>query len=143
MKSLPCFAVYCLLLIPVFAAGCGGNDGQGRLPVSGTVTLAGLPLSEGSVVFVGEDGGSAGVGMVTEGEFALSEAGNSDGIQPGTYPVVINAWVVAPGSVDENGDIINEGKSMIPVKYNDAKTSGLTATVSADSTEFEFTLEAE
>lgn len=141
MKSLTHFAVCSLLTIPLFAVGCG--DDQGRLTASGTVTLADLPLGQGSVVFVGEDGGSAGIGMITEGKFTLSEAGNSEGIQPGTYSVVVNAWIVEPGSIDDNGDIVDEGESLIPERYNDAKTSGLTATVSSDSTVFEFALLAE
>lgn len=141
MKSLTRFSVCCLLLVSMFAVGCG--EGEGRLTATGSVTLNGSPLDTGSVVFVGADGGSAGVGMISKGEFVLSEAGNSEGVQPGVYTVVVNAWIVAPGSVDDNGDIIDEGKSMIPEKYNDPKTSGLTATVSADLTEFKFALQTE
>jgi len=121
--------------------GCG-SENDGRLSVSGTVTLDGSPLSEGSVVFSDESGGSAGVGILTDGNFSLAEAGNSEGIQPGNYKVSVNSWIVEPGSVDEAGEIVDAGESRIPKKYNDPKTSGLTATVSPESRVFAFDLQS-
>jgi hypothetical protein len=117
---------------------------MGRLTASGTVTLDGTPLETGTVVFAGDNGGSAGVGVLGDGgKFTLAEAGNSDGIQPGTYKVAINAWIVEPGSVNDDGEIVDEGQSLIPQKYNNPKTSGLSATVSAESTDFTFALVSE
>lgn len=131
-----------LTLCTLITLGCGkGSDG--RLTASGTVTIDGAPLTEGSVVFSDDNGGSAGVGILKDGQFMLAEAGNSEGIQPGTYKVSVNSWVVEPGGVDANDEIIEDGESRIPEKYNDPNTSGLTANVSADSQEFTFDLKSE
>lgn len=122
-------------------SGCGdGSDG--RLSASGTVTLEGAPLESGSVVFSNESGVSAGVGIINGGSFTIQEAASSSGIQPGTYNVAVNSWEKEPGSVDDQGNIVDEGVSRIPEKYNDPKTSGLTATVSPDSQTFSFDLKS-
>ncbi len=128
-----------LMILACATLGCGGGS-DGRLPATGNVTFDGSPLTEGTVVFADENGGSAGVGIIKDGKFTLSETGNSTGIQPGTYKVSVNSWIVEPGGVDENDEIIDKGESRIPAKYNDPKTSGLTATVTADTQEFNFEL---
>ncbi len=141
MKNLSKKSIALLLLSMLVCSGCGGKS-DGRLSASGTVTLDGSPLDSGSVVFADESGGSAGVGIIKGGSFTIQEAASSAGIQPGTYNVVVNSWEKEPGSVDDQGNIVAEGVSRIPEKYNDPKTSGLTATVSPDSQEFSFDLKS-
>lgn len=107
--------------------GCGGGT-DGRISVSGTVTLDGEPLQSGSIIFY-QGAGSAGVGTIENGSFTVSEAGGSEGVQPGSYKVAIESWEVTPGDVNDQGEIVAAGKSRIPKKYNSAKTSGLTIDV--------------
>lgn len=119
-------------------SGCGrGSDG--RVPVSGTVTLDGAPMESGSVIFY-TGAGSAGVGTIQGGNFTVSEAGSSAGVQPGSYKVAIESWETAPGEVNADGEIAAEGKSRIPEKYNSAETSGLTAEVKAGAEPITFAL---
>lgn len=118
--------------LPWFA-GCGGSnlDPEGRVKASGTVTLDGSPLEKGTVTFVDDQGSSVAVGIVEKGSFKLSKSANLPGIPPGNYQVSISAWKVAPGSVNEAGDIVEKGEPLIPLPYMDHKTSKLTAEVPA------------
>lgn len=141
MKLSLCNVVLATLMLSV-VIGCGG-DSDGRLAASGTVTLGGSPLSEGMIVFADDSGESAGVGMIQDGSFELNQSANSPGIKPGTYGVAITSWEQEPGGVDADGEIVEEGKSRIPERYSVAETSGLTATVSPDETDFTFALESE
>jgi len=136
LLTIPCFVISLSIL-----SGCGRSS-DGRITASGSVTLDGSPLTDGNVIFY-KDNASAGVGAISNGAFTLSEAGNSEGIQPGTYQVSVESWEVEPNSVNEAGEIVAEGKSRIPEKYNSTGTSGLTAEVSAESSTFEFALKSE
>lgn len=125
-------------LMCVAVSGCGrGSDG--RVPVSGTVTLDGAPLESGSVIFY-TGAGSAGVGTIQNGSFTVSEAGSSEGVQPGSYKVAVESWETAPGEVNADGEIAAEGKSRIPTKYNSVETSGLTVEVQAGAEPITFAL---
>ena len=118
-------------------SGCGNNGG--RVVVNGEVTLDGKPLEDGSVVFSG-DKGAAGVGKVVNGSFSLSESGEQQGVQPGSYTVLVQSWFEELGSVQPNGSF-SPGKPRIPLSYMDAKKSGLTAEVKSGKTnKFSFDL---
>lgn len=114
-----------------------------RVTASGTVTLDGQPLPDGTVTFFDGNGGSAGVGIISNGQFTVSEASSSEGIQPGSYTVAVQSWEQEPGAVTEAGEIVVEGKSRIPEKYNSSETSGLTAEVGAGENSFTFELKSE
>jgi len=70
-----CHRLFCLLLnlllLAVVSAGCGDNDG--RLSVSGKVTLDGKPLPEGSIEFLpiaGTGGPTAGA-TIEQGKYRI------------------------------------------------------------------------
>lgn len=123
-------ALFCTL---PWLAGCGGSnlDPEGRVKASGAVTFDGSPLEKGTVTFVDDQGNSVAVGVVEHGSFTLSKSASLPGVPPGKYNVSISAWKVAPGSVNEAGDIVEKGEPMIPLPYMDHKTSKLTAEVPA------------
>lgn len=76
----------CALLLCGMSAGCGK-----RLPatVEGQVTLAGQPISSGSVVFYPEAGGAAVHGDVgPDGRYQL-RTGRAEGLQTGEYRVTV------------------------------------------------------
>ena len=75
-------------------AGCGESDPLGRRPVSGTVTLDGQPLADGTVSFqpTGEGTTSSGA-VIAAGKYAIAR---DRGLPQGKYRVVINA--IKPGT---------------------------------------------
>ena len=123
-----------LLLLPlVVLTGCGGvtGDNLDREPVTGTVTLDGKPLSDGSIQLLpasSHEGVAAGA-MITDGKFSIER---KEGLVPGDYRVVISSSEggqatapagEAPGTVDP----ATLPKERIPAKYN--INSSLTATI--------------
>ncbi|MFG0332897.1 MAG: hypothetical protein ACF8TS_05995 [Maioricimonas sp. JB049] len=139
MKSV--LSIVSIAVVAALVSGCGGGS-DGRVTASGTVSLDGQPLPDGSVTFFDENGGSAGVGIIENGRFSVSEASSSTGIQPGTYKVAVQSWESEPGAVTDEGEIIVEGTSRIPEKYNSSETSGLTAEVGEGENQFEFDLKS-
>lgn len=103
-------------------AGCGG---RGLTPVSGVVTVKGSPVSFGTITFVPVGSGeraSAQIGPA--GRFDLGTYAPGDGAMPGEYSVMIAAFRSPPAMGHPDS-----GKPAIAIKYFDAATSGLTATV--------------
>lgn len=77
-----------VLLAALFIVGCG-DDYAGREAVSGTVTLKGEPLKQGSIQFQPADGQDTigGCGIV-DGKFSIARR---DGLKPGKYVVRITS----------------------------------------------------
>jgi hypothetical protein len=86
----PRLQTVCLLaaLATWFASGCGPRTD--RLPVSGNVTLDGVPLEDGVIrlTSVGTERILASGAMIQNGEFDIPA---DKGLRPGTYHVEINA----------------------------------------------------
>lgn len=125
----------------VTAVGCGGPT-DGRITVSGTVTIDGAPLQEGTVTFYKGESAS-GVGIIEGGKFTVSQSGDTQGMEPGEYQVAIQSWEVEPFAVDEDGNIGGPGTSRIPEKYNSTSTSELFANVTVENSEQAFFLTTE
>lgn len=106
----------------VLAAGCGGESGPARLPVSGRVTLDGQPLSTGAITFLPSGPGHAVGGRIEDGTFSL---GRPEGPGPGSYKVEIvsvqptGKQVTSP---DDPTATIEEVRDVIPPRYNLATT---------------------
>jgi hypothetical protein len=118
-------------------AGCGGDSGSAVYPVHGRVLFNGKPVANAQVTFhpVGDVKRETirPVGKVDEeGNFTLTSFKNGDGAAPGEYQVTV-VWLLAkpvrPGS-DET-----VSGNYLPVKYANAETSQLTATVTAGPNE--------
>lgn len=129
-KTLPFLLPLALLL----TSGCG--DDSNRVGVSGTVTVDGEPLEQGSVAFIGENGSAVAAGPVRNGSYTLRQTANAEGIEPGQYKVRIESWKVQPGEPQDDGTFA-AGEAAIPEKYMDAEKSGLTATVPDGNYDFD------
>lgn len=99
-------------------AGCGGAEDDGRVAVSGVVTLDGQPLDDGHVTLRPLGHGPAVSGSVRGGEFHLSP---SEG--PAVGPHVVEVVAIRPTgrtieSPDFYGSKVEETANIIPPRYN-------------------------
>ena len=120
--------------------GCSAGD---TAPVSGAVMLNGQPIGGATVTFKHEGSGDLRVGTTQEdGAFVLSSPGSRDqsGAKVGRHQVMISAVrIVQPQpagdpsigslSIATAGDARIE--HLLPIKYGDFETSGLTFDVAA------------
>lgn len=111
-----------------FLTGCGGTTEQVSnllkpVPVKGTVTYKGKPLTGGAVRFEPEDGGREAAGNIEpDGSFTLTTFQAGDGAVAGKHRV----------AVDPPADKLKS----IPAKYKSATSSGIVMEVSPDKTEY-------
>lgn len=151
----------CMLLL----AGCGGGNSKDPkiAAVGGSVTYKGAPVAGATVTFM-PDKGPLAIGITDlNGEFKLN-SGALVGCAVG--PVKVAVRVEAPGESSNNsvpkpgsGDFAEQSKkmadmtmahqqsasttkkSLIPEKYRDPTSSGLTYTVEADASKNKFKIE--
>ncbi len=122
-------------------AGCGSSDRLPTAPVRGKVIYNGKPLEFGAVLFVPEKGKSAEGLIQSDGTFVLSTYGTRDGAVIGKHKVaIICNETQRPGFKPPPGQEMPAGKPLIPEKYMNYETSGLTAEVTKGSNEFTFEL---
>ena len=119
--------------------------------VTGVITYNGEPLADATVKFIPTDAtGSQSYGKTNEkGEYKLQTLlGAADaGTTPGEYKVTVDCieTVETGNMIEENGEEKPEtvAESLIPAKYNNAETSGLTATVAPGDNMINFDLSDE
>ncbi len=156
------------LLIPamaLFVLGCGGGGSIPPVPVSGKVLVGGKPVEGAVVTFLSQakEGGRSASGKTDkDGAFKLTTAKTNDGAPPGEYTITIakqemKAGGNAPIDINAGGDVsaaygqamaaAGSGnmskvlKDILPAKYANAASSGLTRTVvKGETNEFEFEL---
>lgn len=134
--------------VAVLGAGCGRSLPR-TSEVRGRVTLDGGPLEGAAILFQPMDGGVPARGSSTaDGAFVLSTFQEGDGAVPGRYRVAVSKVEVTgvaatpdglsgpgtPGGVKE--------RSLIPKRYADPATSGLTAEVGGGPTEVTLGIES-
>lgn len=122
----------CLLL---FVVGCsqGGDKWKDKRPktvkAAGMLFLEGKPLEGAQVVLVGGQGGSGLSGA--DGSFRLSTFPPDEGVVPGAYKVMIVKSAVPqnpePGS--EESSTPQYAKLLVPAKYTDPETSGISVEI--------------
>lgn len=119
-----------LLLVPLLLAGCSSGPSLPPLaPVSGLVTLDGVPLTRGEVQFVPDTRqnvpGPPAVGNIgPDGRYRLHIA-ETDGAVIGAHRIRVVARAAPRGDWDSLPLLI------IPERYIQPETSGLTAEVKA------------
>ena len=138
-------------------SGCG--DGLGVSPVTGTISLDGNPIAGATVTFQPLDGGTGmpAVGRTDDsGKYSVTDMraeAIGSGAAPGEYKVGVMWYepgstdtIAAEGSSDAAQGGANKpvgGKSLLPMAYQNANTSGLTASVKAGTeNNFDFNLDS-
>lgn len=107
-----------LAITAVVGIGCGGSDDEGRVAVTGLVTLDGRPLDAGHVTLRPLGKGPAVSGTISEGAFQLASS-----VGPAIGPYLVEIDAVRPtGRIIDNPDIYGEKQeetaNIIPPKYN-------------------------
>ena len=107
--------IICLFAAAACAAGCSDGLPQ-RVPVGGTVTIDGAPLTRGSIMFITQGGRPAGGSVDSQGHFQLSCYDKGDGATLGLHQVKVTA-------VEPINDRSN--RWLAPKKYADERNSGI------------------
>ncbi len=135
------------LLLLAVAVGCG-NDGRPPLaPVSGIVTLDNEPIAGAAVMFMPQAGGRPAQGVTdAAGKFRLTTFEDNDGALVGNHQVTITKLEVTgmPATTDGLSGMVDPSQIketwIIPQKYSQPGTSGLTANVAKGMDELKFEL---
>jgi hypothetical protein len=135
---LPTARVSLLPLLLVAVAGC--DSGPEVYPVSGTVSFNDKPVEGANVAFmpVAEQGVAAAGKTDADGRFEL-QMGEEPGAQEGQYKVVVQLIKIVGKRTNPDSDDNLKSVYLIPQKYSDPQTSGLTAEVPSDTYDFKLT----
>jgi len=136
------FVCVAWVLIALVSSGCSEETDPRpkRVPVAGTITYQGAPLSDAAVAFIpASSGGSPAQGTTnSEGMYRLTTFTENDGAIPGTYGVAVSA-VIENNRNPDGTQIYSEEdprwkppKSRIPQRYNIPSKSKLTGEVISD-----------
>lgn len=141
--TLPCALALAGALVTV---GCGTEkvERPETVPVSGTIMYNGEPVGSANVIFRHKDGQSSSYGKTdAQGRFQLQTFEANDGARPGEYVVSVQKYeITKPELPEEHPDYVPPPppKPLVPEKYMDPKTSGLTANVQDAENNFNFDL---
>ena len=161
LASIVSFAV----LIPLLGLGCSGGRDPNRPEtheVSGLVTRDGHAIAAATVTFHSLDGSRSAVGITDDqGRYTLTTFVPDDGAVLGRYAVAIAQYDIPRGVSGRDGSIADTGeqdvdepeaglagrgesagpRNLLPEKYADANSSGLSATVAeSGNNQFDFTV---
>lgn len=131
----PAATLLCAAVMAVILPACGPAR-PAVVPVSGRVLMNGQPLTGvGGFVRVEPVGARAATAAIDKetGGFSLTTFERNDGCVTGTHPVAVVANVTVGGRL----------LSLIPEKYADAATSGITVTVDGATADLTIALEGE
>lgn len=130
----------CAISVVCGLLGCSGAPSPpSTYPVSGKVTLNGKPVEGANLTFIPKtagDGATASGSTDAEGNYRLFQ-GSLNGAQPGSYKVILEAWVPKPGASipaemkNDKGQLAAMGLAtqVIPTKYVDPAQTDLSADV--------------
>lgn len=113
----------CVLLFAMGISGCGGEqNGDVVGDVAGRITVAGEPLTEGSLAFLNTKTGRSGSSKIgADGSYAISN------LLVGTYQVLILPPPMPPPQLDRRAPLPD--RSGFPMNYRTESMSKLTAAV--------------
>ncbi|EAQ80774.1 carboxypeptidase-like regulatory domain-containing protein [Blastopirellula marina] len=132
----------CLATIPWAAVGCFSEPSRypPTVPVTGVVTHNGEPLADAMLMFQGVDKEHGAVARTdATGNFRLTTYVAGDGAEVGSYEVAVVKYEAAPTDLPDG--VSPPLKSLLPVRYSKAKTSGLTATIGPEGNALTFDLQ--
>ncbi len=126
----------CLALM----VGCGKDDGLGRKAISGSVTLDGAPVGNGSISFEpqGSESTISSGGVIQDGKYALEK---KNGLPVGKYRVRIN--IPKPGAEGAEDTATMPGEperppaDLAPPQWNSKSTQSIEVTADG-AQEFNF-----
>lgn len=134
-----------LSLLALAVGGCWGGEDARLIPVAGTVTYAGRPLTTGTVSFRpdaarGNHSLHHPTGAIdAQGRYELFTAGKP-GAPPGAYKIVVFASEQVRPTASVHPGL---PKSLIPPRYNDPADTPLTIEVLANSADGAYDLRLE
>lgn len=133
---------FVLIGLILIAAGC--DSLPQTAPVTGKVYLNDKPLEFGMVTFLPAAGGQPARGKIqSDGSYTLSTYAEADGAVPGKHRVRIMCTTAQDpkNPIELTGNELMAGKLLIPHKYTQMGSSGLTADVKIEGeNKFEFKL---
>jgi hypothetical protein len=133
--------VFPALLLVCLASGCGDGSGVGRtVPVAGKILLANEPLTAKNTIVLFKPDAAKGntspfepVGTVDEGGNYTVQTKGKKGAPPGWYKVVVTARDEAPPEHPKSAPQHRPvARSLLPARYGQEKTSGLSLEVVED-----------
>lgn len=135
-----CFTASVSVALMLASVGCGPPANEfPTAPARGIVTYDGAPVPMGTVMLTPTGNGPPATGNIAEdGTFVLKTYGEDDGAVLGDHGVTITALDIGDGSPE---DINSAPKELVPPKYGNANTSGLSATIVEGENTLEFRLE--
>ncbi len=143
--SMTARLIYVLSLSLAMAAGGCGSDGPTTIPVRGEVVYKGAPLKDvpqGLVHYLpkGSEGRQASGRLQPDGSFVLTTFKSGDGVVPGEYDIVVSAYSakaeLSREQVEAARGVVPKPGLMIPEKYTEPMTSGLSDTVDSNHSGF-------
>lgn len=114
------------LFLVLAIVGCGDSTPE-VVPVQGKVLLDGKPLTKGSVATLPSAGRGAHGTLSSDGTFELTTFAQNDGARLGTHKVAVSSF-----DMIGTGPEAAQGRSLIPERYANPQSSGLTIEVTAD-----------
>jgi hypothetical protein len=119
----------CLMLATVVVlAGCSAGDQFPTEKVSGKITYKNQPVTTGTVVFVPNGDMPSATGEIKpDGTYELTTYEENDGAVIGTHQIMVTAVEDMANKLPEERS--GTPRSLVPQKYSNYSTSGLTAEV--------------
>jgi hypothetical protein len=144
MGILRTFGIPGVLLAIVLTQGCGPS-GPTTIPIRGEVYFKGAPLKEmpqGLVHYIpkSSDGRQASGRLQPDGSFVLTTFQSGDGVVPGEYDIVVSAYSaraeLTRAQVEAARGVVPKPGLLVPEKYTEPTTSGLSDTVDSNHSGF-------
>jgi hypothetical protein len=138
----PTLRIAIVIFLPVLGIGCAGES---LVPVSGTATCNGKPVSNLVINFVPEKGPKSYALTDKAGHFKMICTDGRDGVLVGTHKVWVKLNTIGtkenPGLQDElAAKLADPVMAQMLQKYGDVQTTPLTFTIE-DGKEFELKLD--